>query len=143
MSNLFFGKSINGEMVHSNKKALYEFLIKRNNADFYHKIWWMTKQRTATQNDALHKYYELLAKELNDAGWTVQKLLQHTIEIDWTKDTVKELLWRPVQKLLTGKPSTTNLDKTSEIDLVYEHINRYVGETTGIHMPFPSEANKL
>jgi hypothetical protein len=97
----------------------------------------MEEKLTRQQQKALHLYYQLLADELNDSGWTIQKLLSNTVEINWTKNLIKELLWRPIQKMLTEKESTTNLNKIQEIDLVYEHINRHVSELCGIHVPFP------
>jgi hypothetical protein len=92
---------------------------------------------TRTQQNALHLYLEHVALELNNAGWTIQKLLEHTIEINWTKNLAKELLWRPVQKMLKDKESTTQLDKIEPSE-VYEHLNRYLSEICGIHVPWPS-----
>ena len=97
--------------------------------------------RTEQQNKSLHLYFEMLASELNQSGWSIQKLLKHTVEINWTKDLIKELLWRPIQKMLVQKESTTKLDKTQEIDLIYDHINRYVGEICGIHVEWPKETD--
>lgn len=93
--------------------------------------------RTVQQNKALHKYFELLAAELNGAGYTVQLFLKHAIDLDFDKNTVKELIWRPIQKALVRKGSTTELDKVTEIDLIYEHLNRHLGEKFGIHVPWP------
>lgn len=93
-------------------------------------------KRTDQQNRALHLYLENVAKELNDAGWTIQKLLEHTIEIQWTKNTAKELLWRPVQKMLLDKESTKLLDKIEPSE-VYDILNRYLSEICGIHVPWP------
>jgi hypothetical protein len=100
-------------------------------------------KRTYSQNNALHLYYEHLAQELNDSGWTIQKFLSHAVEINWTKDLVKELLWRPIQKMLVEKQSTVQLDKIQEIDIIYDYINRHVSELCGIHVPFPNDPNKI
>lgn len=93
--------------------------------------------RTLSQNNALHLYFEHLAKELNDGGYTVQLFLKQAIDLDWNKESVKELIWRPVQEALIQKKSTTKLDKVVEIDLIWEHINRHIAEKFGIHVPFP------
>lgn len=97
------------------------------------------KPRTDQQNKAMHKYFELVADALNDAGYPIQRVLkEHTkVEIDWTKDSVKEILWRTVQKRLLGKSSTTELSKQADIDKVYETVNRFLAQM-GIHVPFPS-----
>lgn len=96
------------------------------------------KPRTSQQNNALHLYYDLLAKELNGAGFTVQLVLKEKIDLDWTPSMVKELLWRTAQKALTSKDSTTELNKQEEITLIYEHLNRHISEKFGVHVPFPS-----
>jgi hypothetical protein len=97
-----------------------------------------TDKRTTQQNRALHKYFSMLADALNDAGFSVRKTLKHDIDIDWTPQLIKELLWRPVQILITQKESTTDLDKLEEITKIYDTLNRYLGEKTSVYIPFPS-----
>jgi hypothetical protein len=96
-----------------------------------------SEQRTLRQNAALHKYFQLLAERLNDAGLDLRAVLKPSIEIPWTKDSVKEHLWRPVQELCLKKDSTTELT-TAEVGRVYEVLNRFLGEKHGVHEPFPS-----
>lgn len=64
------------------------------------------------------------------------------MDIDWTPELVKELLWRTAQKAITGKDSTTQLDKVEDINIIYEHLNRHLGQLFGIHVPFPHDAKK-
>lgn len=92
-------------------------------------------RRTERQNRALHLFYRLLAQELNESGLTVQLVLREKMELNWTADMVKELLWRPAQKALTKKRSTTELKKAQEIDLIYEHLARHLGEKFGMEVP--------
>lgn len=99
-------------------------------------------QRTIQQNKSLHKYFELLAEELNEAGLDMRKLLKDTIDIPWNKDTVKDYLWRPIQKAQIKKESTTELT-TAEVTKVYETLNRFLGEKKGIHVPFPTSEPPL
>lgn len=96
------------------------------------------ERRTLKQNSALHVYFNLLAEELNSAGYDIKETLKKDIEIPWNAITVKELLWRPIQKAQLKKTSTTRLS-TTELDLIYDTLNRYLGEKLGIHVPFPSE----
>lgn len=96
------------------------------------------KPRTDQQNKALHKYFELVADELNSAGFTVQLVLKEKMDLDWQPSMVKELLWRTAQQALLGKSSTTELRKQEDIDRVYDHINRHLSEKFGLHVPFPS-----
>jgi hypothetical protein len=95
-------------------------------------------QRTSQQNKALHKYFALLATELNAAGFSVQLVLKEKMELDWNERSVKELLWRSAQQALLGKQSTTDLDKQEDITLVYEHLSRHLGEKFGVQVDFPS-----
>ena len=97
----------------------------------------MENPRTNKQNNALHKLFTLLADELNDAGYDMRKTLKPSIDIPWTGKTIKEYMWRPVMQAQLGKESTTELT-TKEIDLVFETINRHLGEKFGLHVPFPS-----
>ncbi|HEB13358.1 MAG TPA: hypothetical protein ENI13_00075 [candidate division CPR3 bacterium] len=95
------------------------------------------KQRTIQQNKALHVLYELYAEALNEAGLDMREVLDESVDIPWSKDTVKNYLWRPIQKTQLEKSSTTELT-TKDIDKVFETLNRYLGEKHGLHVPFPS-----
>lgn len=95
------------------------------------------KQRTLKQNKALHVLFQSLADELNDAGLDMRKTLKPEINISWNGKTVKEYLWRPVMKAQVQKESTTELN-TKEIDMIFDTINRHLGEKFGLHVDFPS-----
>jgi len=95
------------------------------------------QKRTNQQNKALHLYFKMLADTLNDAGLDMRKTLKPNVSIDWTPETVKEYLWRPVQKVQLRKTSTTELT-TDEITKVWETINRFLGENHGVTQSFPS-----
>lgn len=100
------------------------------------------KQRTLTQNRSLHLFFTHVAAALNMAGFDMKRTLRHDIEIPWDERSVKEYLWRPVQDAQLGKESTTELT-TKDIDTIYETLNRYLGERTGVHVPFPSIEEQL
>lgn len=93
------------------------------------------KQRTDTQNRALHLYFQLVADRLNEAGLDKSVVLKG-IDVPWTKVGIKEDLWRPIQIAQLGKESTTELS-TKDIDAVFDTINRHLAQF-GIHEPFPS-----
>jgi hypothetical protein len=95
------------------------------------------KPRTTSQNKALHLLYELIAQELNDHGLDMRVVLKPEVDIPWSKETVKNFIWRPIQKAQLGKESTTELT-TKEVQEVTETINRHFGEKFGLHVPFPS-----
>lgn len=93
--------------------------------------------RTCQQNRALHKYLQMLADALNDAGLDVQHTLSKPLDLPWNEHLAKELIWRQVQIAYARKESTTELD-TSEVDAIYKIIDRHMAQTHGISVPFPS-----
>lgn len=109
--------------------------------DKYLVIKWSTgKQRSLKQNSALHVWCQLMADELNSAGYDMKKTLAHKASIDWTMGGVKEHLWKPVQEAMTGKGSTASVDKLDYVK-VYETLNRHFGDKMGIHVPWPTFEN--
>lgn len=94
------------------------------------------KRRTDAQNRALHLYLTQLAEKLNDAGFDMRATISDGVDIPWTPQTVKENLWRPIQEAYLNKKSTTKLD-TTDIDKVYDILNRTIGERTGVSVQFP------
>jgi len=91
------------------------------------------------QNGALHLYFRLLAEAMNDAGYDLQHVIeQKTVSVPWTERMVKEILFRELMKVMTGKESTTQLT-SHEITRIYEVMNRHIAEVCGLSVPFPSE----
>lgn len=99
-------------------------------------------QRTPRQNRALHLFFKHVSEKLNAGGYNVQLVLKEKMDIDWTPALVKEVLWRPAQKVILKKKSTTELEKQRDIDTVYEHLNRHLGEKFGVHVPWPHFENE-
>lgn len=95
------------------------------------------KKRTLTQNAAMHKYFELLAKALNDAGYDMRRTLKEDQEIPWTKESVKEHLWRPIQKVMEGVDSTAELT-TADPGEIYATLSRHLSSKLGINVEWPS-----
>jgi len=97
---------------------------------------------TGQQRKALHKFYELLAVELNSAGLDQRLVLKPSISIPWTKESVKNQLWRPVQDAMLGKHSTEDMNIT-EVNIVYEALSKGIGEKFKVHVKFPSEEEDM
>jgi len=96
-------------------------------------------KRTEKQNNSIHLYCERLAEALNDAGFSFNDQKVIKVEVSFTKENVKESIWRNVQTALyPDKHSTTDLEKM-EVSEVYENISRFIGERAGVYVPFPSE----
>ncbi len=96
------------------------------------------RKRTPSQNNSLHKYCDELAEELNNAGMDMRAVIKDEVEIPWTKESVKEYLWKPLQKAMFQKESTTELN-TVQVGKVYEVLNKTIGERTGIYVSWPCE----
>lgn|SRR3990167_787430 len=94
------------------------------------------KQRTLTQNRALHLYFQMIADTLNESGMDMRAVLKPEVDIPWNKDSVKTFLWKPIMKLQLGKKSTTEMT-SGDIDKVFDTLNRHLSQF-GISEPFPS-----
>jgi hypothetical protein len=98
--------------------------------------------RSTTQNSAMHVYFTLLAKELNDAGLDVKTVLESkSVGIDWTPESVKELLWRPLQKAVTGKESSAKI-LVDDVSKIFKHLSGHLLHLFGIFVPFPKKKDK-
>ena len=97
--------------------------------------------RTIPQSNSIHLFCDQLANVLNEAGLDMRTFIREDIDISWTGYNVKEYIWKPLQKLLTGKKSTTLLDRSGEINLIWDNLNRLIIEKTKGNVqvpPFPS-----
>lgn len=95
--------------------------------------------RSEKQNNALHKYFELLAQELNVAGYTVVPVvreLKNNPDIPWTKSTVKEILWKTIQKHVVGHDHTSKLEKP-QVARIYDVVHKFTSERFGVGVLFP------
>ena len=97
--------------------------------------------RTPLQNDCLHSYLEQLAGALNDAGYDFNDGKVITLPVAFTKENVKEHIFKKVMNALyPDKQSTTQLD-TMQLQHVYENVNRITSERFGIGLDWPSRFN--
>lgn len=142
MADLFYFRAVKGFPEWETAKAV-EWLIKNEGKKCWAELGRETGVRTEPQNRSLHKYLTTLAAELNAGGFSLKfSLGTKEIDLEWTMEKCKELIWRPIQIALTGKKSTKDLDKVSEIDSIYEHLNRFFSqEPFMLHIPWPSEAS--
>jgi hypothetical protein len=97
------------------------------------------KQRTLPQNSALHLFCTQLADTLNDMGLDQRKVLKPSINIPWTKQAVKDMIWRPIQEAMYRTNSTTFLQKQGQIEMIHKVIMRELGEKHEVEfIPFPT-----
>lgn len=91
-------------------------------------------QRTERQNRAMHLWFQMLADSLNAAGLDQRKVLKPSIAIPWTKEAVKEQLFKPIEHAMFGKRSTTELTKL-EVGKVEEVLVRHLADRFGLESP--------
>ena len=100
------------------------------------------KQRTQNQNSALWLWFEWLAKSLNESGKDMRVVLKPTYSIPWTKESIHDHIWIPIQKAMFGTASTKDLTKHEQIDKIRDVIMRELGEKHEIEeIPFPNDAD--
>lgn len=92
--------------------------------------------RTAQQNRALHLYFTMLANALNDAGLDQRQVLKPEIDMPWSQYSVKEFLWRPIQKAMTQKDSTAKLER-QEINDIFRVLHLHMVEKLSVNVFFP------
>lgn len=99
--------------------------------------WHTGRQRTSTQNRALHLWCRLAADTLNDAGLECYIDIPGTgrrMSVPWNKDSVKDSIWRPVQIAMTGKESTTEPER-QDYAKIHEVICARIAESFGVALP--------
>ena len=89
----------------------------------------------------MHKYLELIAEQLADAGLDMRMVVKITIRP--TKENVKEDLFKPyMNRIYPDIKSTKDLD-TKQIQFLYEAFNSAMSERLGIGADWPSEDSLL
>ena len=95
------------------------------------------KQRTLRQNAALHLFCKQVADALNDAGFDFRLFIKDGYPVPWTEELAKDYLWRPIQKAVTGKISTTKPERHEYVE-IYDVLNAKLAEE-GIYVPWPQK----
>ena len=138
-NNFWYFKPEKGYPKFETKEPI-EWMLKNEGKKCWGEFGRETGVRTLPQNSALHLGLTMIATALNDAGLDMKKVLKPHVDIPWTTESAKNHLWRPIQKAMTGKTSTTELDKVSEINEIWDVIMRHLGEKYGVeYIPFPSK----
>jgi hypothetical protein len=94
------------------------------------------KPITGRQFRAIHVYFDKVADMLNEAGLDMRAVLKPEVDIPWSKETVKEYMWKPIQKIAVGEESSKDILQ-EDVDKVFNIMNRHLAKF-GIHQPFPS-----
>lgn len=93
---------------------------------------------TGKQRGSLHVWCDQVAKTLNENGHYHEKIhpfTKKTLEVEWSKESVKEDLYKPTLKAFHGKISTED-QNTIEPNIIAEALARAYAKTFGITLPF-------
>ena len=95
-------------------------------------------KRSSQQNKSLHVLFQNISFELNRIGmeFTYNGIKGITLQTTYTPEIVKEFIWKPLQRVMLDKDSTTKLT-TSDINAIFEILGRYFAEK-GVVIDFPS-----
>ena len=99
------------------------------------------KTRTLTQNASLHKFCSMLAQAMNDAGFDFRVFIKEGYPVPFTEELVKEYIWKPIQKAVTGHESTTK-PEPKQYSEVYDALNVKLAEH-GLYIPWPCRENLI
>ena len=97
------------------------------------------------QRNSLHKYCRLVANDLNAAGYTQQQIMdkfQGGGDIDNSMESIKESVWRRIQKIILGIHSTENL-KTKQVGEVLPHVQKFLAQRLGVTTSWPSRESLM
>ena len=78
----------------------------------------------------------MMADALNDAGLDMKKIYKPEVDIPWTKESVKEYVWRPIQEVVTKKSSTADAER-NDYSMIYDVVNRHFIDKFNISVPWP------
>ena len=103
----------------------------------------INKQISEQQMKSIHLYLQWVADELNQQGQTMQNVVKQIskVEIRPTKENLKEMVWREIQKAVLKKDSVTFLTK-QEVSQVYEVMSAWLAKHFGIDLPFPLDETR-
>src|SRR3990167_4717262 len=97
------------------------------------------EKRTLTQNNALQKWCEMIARAYNEQGLDVETVLGNfTMDVFWTKDLVRKLIINHANEKMFGKTSTRDLLKTGEIDKIIDAVTKFNAKIGIGYVKFPS-----
>jgi len=100
--------------------------------------------RSSLQNRSLHKYFDLIAKSLNEAGYYYSRpsvMTGEIIEVPFNEEIIKESLWREIQMTLFNIKSTTKLTSRM-INEIIDVITNWLA-AKGIQVDFPNRNELL
>ena len=93
--------------------------------------------RTWRQNNTLHLLFRRMAEALNDAGFEIPHPFKPDLEIPYSEESVKELLYKPIITMYYKVGRSTDLDTeqlSESMTILVDAVNR----NTGVYVPIPT-----
>ena len=115
-------------------KEIYDYLAQLPSTEW--EVVVRKPVRTSKQNRAMHMFCGWIAEALNENDLYFSKIYKMDAELTWTPVMVKEMLWKPVQEVLTKKKSSTRLT-TKELTEVADLLQKNLA-LKGLSISFPS-----
>jgi len=97
--------------------------------------------RTSSQNRSLHVFVRWISQALNEAGISMTEFYKEGADMMWTPDSVKDHIWRVVQKAAYGKDSSAKLT-TAEHSRVVTEVQQIVSRK-GVLVNYPNEQDLI
>lgn len=94
--------------------------------------------RTYRQNRTIHLLFRRMAEALNDAGFEIRHPMKPDLEIPYSEESVKELLYKPIitSYFKVNRSSELNTEQLSEsMEILVDAVNR----NTGVMVHIPSQ----
>ena len=98
--------------------------------------------RTFRQNNALHLLFRRMAEGLNDAGFGIPHPMNSDMEMPYSEESIKTLLWTPIIQSLYSTTRSSHLD-TEQLSHAAEVLIDAVNLSTGVYIPFPHPHHPL
>lgn len=91
--------------------------------------------RTLSQNRSIHLWCTQIAKTLNANSLSISGTIKS--DVNWSMETVKEIIFKPIVKALYNKDSTTKLNR-NEFEKIIDNIV-LIFANKGVSLPeFPN-----
>ena len=79
-----------------------------------------------------------MAEELNNRGLYMQVVLKPTYDIEWTEETVKDHIFRPLSKAIAGTEHTSELTK-EQFQKVIDTVDKNLLQKFQVNLPFSDD----
>jgi hypothetical protein len=103
----------------------------------------MDNPKTDAQRRAIHKWFEQVAKVFNDNGIekrvVIDLLTKRGLDSQWTKESFKEDVYKPVFAKVTGGKDSTEDANTLDHDICVQGLQKWAAQALHVVLPpFPS-----